>query len=55
MENALKDSGRRGSFTVKVSKLFLMALSSMGIGKRVDLSDRACASTLMAQNTQEAG
>ena len=55
MANAMKVSGRMASFMVKALRLYLMEQYLMEIGRRVDLSDRACASILTALSTQVAG
>ena len=55
MESGMKVSGRMASFTEKESRLCLMELYSMEIGRKVDLSDKACASIQMERSTRGAG
>ena len=55
MANAMKASGRMVSFTEKASRLCLMEQYLMEIGRKVDLSDKACASIPTGLSTQGAG
>ncbi len=51
----MKENGRMADFTERELRHCLMGLFSMEIGRRVALSDKGCASILMAPSILEAG
>lgn len=55
MGNDMKESGKKGNFMEKVSRLYLMELFLMESGSKEGLMVKACVSIQMEPNTPEVG